>query len=69
MVPLHTENRLTDETVDAVGALAVSLANITRQEAVPALLTQSFAKLCASLTALIQGAGIAGVGSWARQRA
>ena len=60
-IELQPTDNLTDETVMAVGVLATSLANITRQEAMPTLLSQNFAQLCTSLTALIQVAGIAGV--------
>ena len=52
---------LTDETIIAVKDLVMRLANVTRQDAIPSLMNQKFPQLCGSLTALIQGAGLAGV--------
>ena len=58
---LQSEEHLEPETVTVVRSLAIRVANITRQEAMPVLLNQDYAQLCGSLTALIQGAGLAGV--------
>ena len=60
-IPLQDERLLNTETVDAVRELAMNLAKITREDAVLCLMNQNFPQLCGSLTALIQGAGLAGV--------
>ena len=60
-VPLQSQDLLSIETVDAVRALSMNLAKVTREDAVLCLANQNFPQLCGSLTALISGAGLAGV--------
>ena len=60
-IMLQDESKLTLETVKAVQSLVMRLANVTRQDAIPSLINQIVSQFCGSLTALIQGAGLAGI--------